>query len=242
MIAQSGVIFDSSSLQPHHHPKIVLSFLRGAGIGLVMVSIAGVVLLLTPILLVEMNYKFAQKQNPSKPISAFGTLIAREQPAQDLAQKFSVTDTYFSIYIPKINARARVLSNVSASNKKEYLEALKNGVAHAQGSSLPGMAGGTFLFAHSTDSPLNFAAYNAVFYLLHTLDPSTGSGSGDEIYIFRLNKVYKYRVTQKHIVEGSDVSWLKDSKSGEERLILQTCWPPGTTWKRLVIVAKPVGV
>lgn len=30
-----------------------------------------------------------------------------------------------------------------------------------------------------------------------------------------------------------------EAQNGEETLILQTCWPPGTTWKRLLVFAKP---
>lgn len=143
------------------------------------------------------------------------------------------SDTLFSILIPKIGASARVIPNVDPTSEEQFHQALMTGVAHAKGSVFPGFAGNTYLFAHSTDTWWNVGRYNAVFYLLKELQP------GDDIVIFFESRRYNYSVINTVIADASDVSLLSNPQRKEERLILQTCYPPGTTWKRLFVIAQP---
>jgi len=145
-------------------------------------------------------------------------------------------DTLFSILIPKIGASSKVIANVDPSSEKQFLPVLQEGVAHASGSVFPGMIGNIYLFAHSTDNFWDVGRYNAVFYLLKDLS------KGDEVVVFFRNVRYNYIVSDTKIVSASDISYLVDSQKGnKETLILQTCWPPGTTWRRLLVFAKPKG-
>ena len=145
-------------------------------------------------------------------------------------------DTEFSIVIPKIGASAKIFPNVDSTNEKEFLPVLQSGVAHARGTVFPGMKGNIYLFAHSTDNFWSAGRYNAVFYLLKDLTVN------DEIVVFFENKRHNYRVSDSRIVDPLDVSYLVNAQNkNEETLILQTCWPPGTTWKRLIVIAKPIG-
>ena len=137
----------------------------------------------------------------------------------------------FSIVIPKISAVAPIIKNVDPYNKNVFLPALKKGVAHAKGTSLPGENGNVYLFAHSTDAFYNVGAYNAVFYLIGKLEEN------DEIKIYFNNIEYSYRVTEKKVVNAND-SYYLTQKTKENILTLQTCYPPGTTLKRLVVIAK----
>lgn len=139
-------------------------------------------------------------------------------------------DPNFSIVVPKIAANARIISNVDASNDKVYLEALNKGVAHSLGTAFPGEGGHIFLFAHSTDYFWNVGTYNAIFYLLSKLEKS------DEINLFYKNQRFIYKVVSKTIVDPSEVEYLT-RKTNKEFLTLQTCWPPGTTLKRLLVFA-----
>jgi len=148
------------------------------------------------------------------------------------AAKFNLT-AYFSLVIPKIDASANIIPNVDTASGKEYLSALQKGIAHARGTGFPGQNERIFLFSHSTDSPTNFARYNAVFYLLSKLE------EGDKIIVFFTAKKYVYIVTEKHVVDPSDTSWI-EPKIGEEELVLMTCDPPGTAWNRLLIIARPI--
>jgi len=138
----------------------------------------------------------------------------------------------FSIIIPKLNAVSAIVENVDPLNQDEYLNALKKGVAHARGSAFPGSVGNVFLFAHSTDTLINVGRYNAIFFLIGHLT------EGDEVDIYYKGRLYKYIVYDKKVVEPTDVEYLGTLTEGEKTLTLQTCYPPGTTFKRLVILAK----
>lgn len=140
-------------------------------------------------------------------------------------------DPNFSVVIPKLGANANVISNVSVSNDNEYLDALTRGVAHADGTKFPGEDGHIYLFAHSTNTFSNVSRYNAVFYLLYKLE------EGDEVDLYYKGARYKYNVTGKEVVDPSDVQYLT-RKTNEEFLTLQTCWPPGTISKRMLIFAE----
>lgn len=185
--------------------------------------------------------------NPSKsPESPLGK-INRKQEAEKLAkggfsqvltgpkdQILTPIDPLFSILIPKIGANTAVFPNVDSSKEDEFLSILQKGVAHAKGTVFPGMKGNIYLFAHSADNFWNAGRYNAVFYLLKDLAPN------DDVVVFFENRRYNYKVEKSMIAEPSEVSYLvKSQQSGKEQLILQTCWPPGTTWKRLMVIAVP---
>lgn len=142
-------------------------------------------------------------------------------------------DSNFSVVIPKIGANARIVSNVDTSNEREYSEALKHGVAQAQGTAFPGEGGHIFLFAHSTNYWWNVSSYNAVFYLLGKLI------KGDDINIFYKGERFVYRVVDSKIVDPSEVEYIT-RKTNKEFLTLQTCWPLGTTFKRLLVFAVRV--
>jgi LPXTG-site transpeptidase (sortase) family protein len=142
-------------------------------------------------------------------------------------------DTNFSITIPKIGASAKVFPNIDPANSGEFLPVLQRGIAHAKGSVFPGFSGNVYLFAHSTDAWWNVGRYNAVFYLLKNLTV------GDPVIVFFENKRYNYTVSKVQVMEAEDVSLLTDAQTGGQKLVLQTCWPPGTTWKRLVVIAEP---
>ena len=119
---------------------------------------------------------------------------------------------------------------ISPFDSKGYLPVLKEGVAHAKGTGFPGGGRNIYLFAHSTDSFLNFRQYNAVFYLLGKLE------NGDEIDIFYKNSLFRYEVIEKKVVFPEAIHYLDSDE--EEILTLQTCYPPGTTLKRLIVRAK----
>lgn len=139
----------------------------------------------------------------------------------------------FDIVIPKLYISSPVLPNVNPFNKEEYLNALKEGVAHAKGSALPGEEGNVFIFAHSTDSPLNVSRYNAVFYLVNKLE------KGDMVDLYYSDKKYQYKITDIKIVSADAVEYFKN-KTREKTLTLMTCWPPGTTLKRLLIIGRQI--
>ena len=228
--------------------------LRSLGNFLVLFSLYGVAATFGPALYYEAQFQLIQSRG-------INFKVARAEEAQEKKQGFAdVTklsdvktgdpgfgdilagskdqiivpaDTTFSITIPKIGASSKVYPNVDPANPGEFLPLLQNGIAHAKGTVFPGFAGNVYLFAHSTDSWWNVGRYNAVFYLLKNLT------AGDPIVVFFENKRHDYVVSRVLIMDAKDVSLISNSQTGEEQLVLQTCWPPGTTWKRLVVLADP---
>ncbi len=229
--------------------------LRSIGNFLVLFAVFGVVATFGPALYYEISFKIVQARGvhyqvyePKETTSPLGEILKQQKIgsikvynggfADVLAgpkeQILIPSDTSFSILIPKIGANARVFANIDASNENEFLPILQKGVAHAKGTVFPGMKGNIYLFAHSTDSFWNVGRYNAIFYLLKDLQP------GDDVVVFFQNKRHNYVVTGSKVVDSTDVSYIVDAQNqGAEILILQTCWPPGTTWKRLFVFAKP---
>ena len=146
-------------------------------------------------------------------------------------KKISPVSTEFGIVIPKIKANARIISNIDPFNEEEYQRALTIGVAQAQGSALPVQTGNTFIFAHSAGNWYFANQYNAVFYLLYKLT------KGDVIEIYYKNTLYTYKVRELRTVEANEVGYLTSKTDGWKTLTLMTCWPPGTTLKRLLVIA-----
>lgn len=212
--------------------------LRSIGNFLLLFAIFGVIATFGPALYYEVRFQIIKTRGvtfevadntPSKEQRlSFGNLLTGSKE-----QTLIAPDTEFSIVIPKIGASARVIANVDPSNEEAFLPALLEGVAHAQGSLFPGTSGNIYLFAHSADNFWDAGQYNAIFYLLKDLEV------GDEIVIFYQNKRYNYFVTDSRIVKPEEVHFITEANTGVEQLILQTCWPPGTTWKRLLVFARP---
>jgi sortase A len=190
---------------------------------------SGIVIVLAifgPVLKEEAQYNFDQ-------ISHIKYVIGTEQ-LNTFEKPLTPPNTDFSIIIPKIGAVAPIIDNVDPSDQKKYLAALRKGVAHAAGTGLPDEVGNVYLFAHSTDAFYNVSAYNAVFYLIGKLK------SGDEIDIFYQGKLIKYQVYDKKVVGPDSSQYFGSILPDEKTLTLQTCYPPGTTLKRLVVLAKQV--
>lgn len=156
-------------------------------------------------------------------------------PVLNEGSNFSADDLYrykdFRLVIPKIGLESVVIKNVDPNNPSLYGEQLVNGVAHALGSYLPGEDGTMFLFAHSTDAEFNVAKYNAKFYAVRKLEV------GDEIMVRYGDKIYKYSVKEKAVISPGELDKIRNSGY---KLVLSTCYPPGTDWQRLVVFADPV--
>lgn len=141
-------------------------------------------------------------------------------------------DKDFGIVIPKIEANAKVIAHVDPYDSRVYQQVLTRGVAHAKGTSVPGVAGNIFIFSHSSVNFYEAAKYNSIFYLLSKLK------FGDPIDLYYLGKKYTYTVTSKRTVSKDAVQYLKTMDNNRETLTLMTCWPPGTSNARLLIVAE----
>lgn len=238
-IYEAGKSGNHSEKSLHASPvvRVYYHLLRGVGLGLMVLALAGVLFLTLPFVKEEIYYSLSQWSGKEslayQEIDKNDLLKAEKTVAVQKEAESNGVDSYFSVVIPRIEAKSKVVANVDPWNEVAYKAALREGIAHAKGTYFPGQGKNIYLFSHSTDFDFNVARYNAVFYLLRKLEP------GDKVIVFFSDKKYEYEVEEKVVVPSGDISWLVN-RTEAETLFLQTCDPPGTTWKRLIIKAKRV--
>ncbi len=189
------------------------------------------VTVLLPVLVVEVKYQtkrgleslgFTSLISMFRPDFSGFTIVGNASKNKD-----------YGIVIPSLGIDEPVVFNVDPNDEQQYRAALKEGIAHASSTAFPGNAGVAYYFAHSS-TPEFRSQYNAIFYLINRLEIA------DEIYIWHEQQRYKYTVTEKKITTPDDLSFLQAAAEGEEKLVLQTCWPLGTTRQRLLVFAERV--
>lgn len=136
----------------------------------------------------------------------------------------------FLVKIPKINIEEGLVHTNSFDMNPDSF------IGHYAGTALPGEVGNVFLYGHSV-MPFFFKAsnYKTIFSNLHKLE------DGDLIEISFADKVYKYKVFEKEVLDPKDVKPLETitpAYLNDKTLSLMTCTPPGTTLKRLIVGAK----
>lgn len=199
-------------------------YLKVVAIASLIVSLIGFSIFGLPLVLAE-SKTFIQRPN----LNQDSTTITQNNPFVPLPSAEPIPKE-FEIAIPKINLVSKVITNVDPSKKEEYEQVLlTHGVAHAKGSYLPGEKGPVVLFAHSTDTLDNVLQFNAQFFSVKDLD------EGDEILMNYNGKNFKYLITTKEVVNPGDLSSIQSSA---DDLVLSTCWPPGTSWQRLLVFAR----
>jgi LPXTG-site transpeptidase (sortase) family protein len=211
-------------------------FLRTLANTLILGSLTFLAMSLYPLAKNELLYyyrrfrgvEYVLESTPQPSPSAFATLSSQPSPL-----KITPVSTDFGIVIEKIGANAPIVADVDTTSHAAYMEAMREGVAHAKGTAKPNEVGNVYLFAHSTLNFWEYGPYATVFTTLHQLVP------GDKIVVFYQGKRYDYRVAEKEIVPGFDTTPL-DRSSTRRLLTLQTCDPPGTTWRRLIVIAELV--
>lgn len=202
--------------------------------GVIFVFLAALIFLFIflPVIHEEARYFFSESKDTK--VSSESIALFSYESSTD-SSKIVPADENFSIIVPKIGANSKIVENVDPYNPSEYQQKLTQGVAHAKGSALPGERGNTFLFAHSSDNFYNANRYNSVFYLLNKLELS------DNFFIIRNGDIYEYSVSEKSIVSAERIDYLENN-SRSQTATLMTCWPPGTTLQRLILVGDLVNV
>lgn len=136
------------------------------------------------------------------------------------------------ITIPKINVSAPIVFPAGTTNAPNYDPELENGVVHYPNTALPGQAGNSVIFGHSSNDWWQPGNYKFVFVLLDKIVP------GDTFSVNYNSKRYIYQVTNTKIVEATDLSVL--APTADPTITLISCWPAGTSLKREIVQGKQI--
>ncbi len=169
-----------------------------------------------------------QKAEPALPASV---PVVFEPLATPDGATIDPVNEEFALIVPKVGINAPVIANVDPANPDEYKAVLETGIAHASTSFFPDEDGTVYLFSHSTNYDWFVKDLNAVFYLLKNLD------TDDVVVVMYKGKRYTYKITEKKVVSPQSTTYLYPIV-GSRQLILQTCWPPGSTTERLLIFSN----
>jgi LPXTG-site transpeptidase (sortase) family protein len=236
---KSGVIF--------HNLRGLKKFLFNFGTAIILTSLVFFVYLYQPLFMSWLNYKQINQQPNNQLISnnrptliPAPTNLPTPKPTVTIVVEETVDveeNKDFKIEIPKIGAKADIIIDVSPIDKNQYLKVLENNnIAHSNLSALPGNGKGstTYLFAHSTQQSIQTVRKNSVFYLLGEL------GQNDKVLVNYRGQNIEYKVYMKKVISAKESEYLTYSEVDKEVLILQTCWPIGTNWKRLLVFAERI--
>lgn len=142
------------------------------------------------------------------------------------------------IIIPRIDQNIPIVRVSSDSLIKrdwdalenEMQKALRDGVVHYPGTSLPGQTGNVVVTGHSSYFPWDPGKFKDVFALLHDVV------KGDRIVVYYNQDKYIYEVNDIKVVLPDNIEILKQTP--DDRITLITCTPVGTNLKRLIVTAK----
>jgi LPXTG-site transpeptidase (sortase) family protein len=194
-------------------PSAVLPVLTAVGIFAV-----ALLLFKAPVVFSQLGYALGGKPTTTEQPVA-GTTGSNVIPAAN------------TITIPKINVHAPVIYEPSVI-EADVQRALENGVVHYGNTAVPGQAGNSVIFGHSSNDWWEPGNYKFVFVLLDKLAP------GDRFTVDYQSKRYTYEITGSKVVEPTDIGVL--NQTTEPTFTLITCTPPGTSLRRLVVTAKQV--
>ncbi len=236
---KKGVVYSN----PRWWKKIIFYF----GSILVLFSVVSILYIYEPIMKSWVKYKLIDQSTIANKIEEIKTenlnptsvpiIVPTVEELPVVTPEPTIVSSEFKISIPKIGAETDIQQDVSPYDKGEYMAVLKkNVVAQAAGTAFPGDGDGTtmFLFAHSSEQGVFDARDNPVFYLLDKLE------NNDDILIKYRGKIFTYKVYTKKVIGAKETSYLNYTENDKEILILQTCWPIGTNWQRLLVFAQKV--
>ena len=134
--------------------------------------------------------------------------------------------------IPSLNISVPI---IWTSSTKNFTRDLQNGVVHYPGTALPGQIGTSYISGHSSNYSWAKGSYNQVFATLGDLPDNTS---------FKITLTQKngrearlhYVVTHRKEYKATDQEQFKNTDKSV--VALSTCWPVGTTAKRLVVFGE----
>lgn len=137
------------------------------------------------------------------------------------------------LIIPKLNIDVPINFNIPLS---DVMSAMNHGVAHyriAGASAYPGEIGNFIITGHSAGDVYSSNPYKYIFSGLERLE------EGDLIYVNYNSVRYTYKVTQKQVIEPTNVAALV-MQTDRPLITLVTCTPLGTSRFRLLVTGEQI--
>lgn len=173
----------------------------------------------------------------------FANIMAYTTPAsQDTVATYIEPNTDVAVgpepllTIPKLAVQAPVLYDLTTLNEAVVEAKLQNGIVHYPikgADASPGEVGNAVFLGHSANDVFAAGNYKFVFLRLEQLQ------QGDYFYINYNSKRYTYVVTEKKVINPSQVSELALSTT-KPMATLVTCVPVGTSTNRLLVFGEQV--
>lgn len=134
--------------------------------------------------------------------------------------------------IPSLNINVPI---IWSADPKNFDNDLRSGVIHYPGTAMPGQVGTTYISGHSSNYVWAKGDYNNIFSKLDKLADNT---------TFKVTVVQKngrdarlfYVVTRRQEYKPTDQAQFENA--GKPTVALSTCWPVGSTAKRLVVFGE----
>ncbi len=170
--------------------------------------------------------------NPSSLSKALKTLpLAGDIDAQPLP-------SHARLVIDSIGVDAPIVFGVPGTEESIYRN-LEHGVVHYSGTPKPGPMGVSVILGHSSAYPWYRGNYGSVFALLGKLQP------GDKFYIqYEDGRLFLYTVKQSIVFNpfASDERLTELEHRRTPTLVLVSCWPVGTNFRRIAVEAERISL
>lgn len=160
---------------------------------------------------------------------------AKPSAAMAVAYNFGVNG---ELTIPRLGVKAPLIWSKSENN---FTNDLENGVIHYPGTPTPGQVGVSYVSGHSSNYIWSKSSYSHIFSRINELNP------GDEFFVTLTQadgkKVsLRYVVLDKREFQPDDQAQFESPSNTDSIMNLSTCWPLGTTARRMVVSGKLTGV
>lgn len=141
-----------------------------------------------------------------------------------------------TLIIGEIGVSAPIIFGAGTDAKNIYRN-LENGVVHYSDTPKPGAGGVSVILGHSSAYPWYKGAYGSVFALLGKLKP------GDVFSVrYEDGRTFTYSVKQSIIFAPfkNNDQLSKIEKNPKNSIVLISCWPIGTDYKRIALYAETI--
>lgn len=184
---------------------------------------------------IEANIQFWLAPGTIKSDDSLGQALKLLPIAKDVSAK--PLPDQAELVIDSIGVRAPIVFNIPPDNKLIFRN-LQNGVVHYSTTPRPGEGSSvSVILGHSSAYPWYRGNYGSVFALLNKLNP------GDKFYVqYEDGRLFIYNVKKSFIFNpfGSEEEFAALEKNTYSSIVLVSCYPVGTAYRRIAVEAELV--